>query len=386
MAGGGAVIYLDAAATTLQKPFQVGQAMRWAMAHCASVGRGGHAASVLAARVVHECRELAAELFDALPEQTIFTMNATHGLNMAIFSLIPPGGSVLISGFEHNAVLRPLHALGAEITVAGEQLFAPADTLEAFLAAMEKKHFHGVICTQVSNVFGYVLPVEQISAECKRRNIPLIIDASQGAGVLPLSLRQSGAAFIAMPGHKGLYGPQGTGILLCAVPGKPLLYGGTGGNSADPGMPEFLPDRLEAGTHNVCGIAGLAQGLRFVKKQGINTLLKRERCLTRRVIYALRSDERLQLYTGVKQTGVLSLRPNTMSCEELAEELASHGIALRAGLHCAPLAHRSAGTAPEGTLRTSFSAFNTEEEADQFVKILKIILDKRGKSRFTPCY
>lgn len=385
MAGGDPVIYLDAAATTLQKPPGVRQAVFRAMERCGSVGRGGHAAAVAAMETVHSCRQLAAELFDAEPEQVVFTANATHGLNLAIFSLVPPKGSVLISGFEHNAVTRPLYRLGAGITVAGRKLFEPEDTLAAFSEALSHGTFHAVICTQVSNVFGYILPVEEIAALCRRYGVPLIIDASQGAGLLPLSLRKSGAAFIAMPGHKGLYGPQGTGLLLCGREASPLLYGGTGGNSLQQEMPEFLPDRLEAGTHNVCGIAGLREGLRFVRSHGETTLLRREQKLLRLLLPELQKLG-LHCFTGKQQSGVLSFLPKQDSCEEAAEKLARHGIALRAGLHCAPLAHESAGTLPNGTLRLSFSAMNTARDAEAFVKVCEIIFQKNGKSRNTPCY
>ncbi|MBQ4564768.1 MAG: aminotransferase class V-fold PLP-dependent enzyme [Oscillospiraceae bacterium] len=379
------MIYLDSAATTLQKPPSVRRAVVRAMERCASVGRGGHAAAMAASEEVYACRALAAELFDAKPEQVVFTMNATHGLNLAIHSLVPHGGRVLISGFEHNAVTRPLYARNAAITVAGRKLFDREDTLRAFQAAMEAGDYDAVICTQVSNVFGYVLPLEEIAQLCRQRQIPLIVDASQSAGLLPVSLRQSGAAFIAMPGHKGLYGPQGTGLLLCAGPGKPLLYGGTGGNSLLREMPEFLPDRLEAGTHNVCGIAGLRAGLEFVRRMGPETLLRRERQLLQRLLPALQRLP-LRCYTGKAQTGVLSFVPWDLDCEQLAERLGEQGIALRAGLHCAPLAHESAGTLEHGTLRLSLSAFTKAEELDRFVNISKILLGKKGNSRITPCY
>lgn len=359
------MIYFDSAATTFQKPVTVQSAVQRAMQTCASVGRGGHAAAMAAAETVYNCRVMAAELFDAEPEQVVFTMNATHALNTAIFSVLSPGARVVISGFEHNAVTRPLHALHADVRVAGEKLFDTEDTLRAFARAIEEKP-NAVVCTHVSNVFGYVLPVEEIAKLCRARNIPFILDASQSAGTLPISLRQTGARFIAMPGHKGLYGPQGTGILLCADGGTPLLYGGTGSNSEDQAMPDFLPDRLEAGTHNVCGIAGLTEGMRFVSKQTAEAILRREHALLEQMKLELSGQENLRLFTGENQAGVLSLRVENTDCEEAAQALAQEGIAVRAGLHCAPLAHRSAGTADTGTVRLSFSAFNTPREVQRF--------------------
>lgn len=368
MGRGDSVIYFDSAATTLQKPQSVLDAVQCAMQTCSSVGRGGHAAAMAAAETVFNCRTLAGELFDADPEQVVFTMNATHGLNLAIKTLVPRGGRVVISGFEHNAVTRPLHALGAQVTVAGRKLFSPEDALTSFASALKEKPA-AVVCTQVSNVYGYILPIHQIAALCRERGIPLIIDASQAAGTLPVRLRESGAAFIAMPGHKGLYGPQGTGILLCADGGEPLLEGGTGSNSADAGMPNFLPDRLEAGTHNVSGIAGLAAGLRFVRERTPQAILAHEQMLLRRLRLSLAGVPGLRPFFGMPQSGVVSFLTETMDCEEAAQRLAQRGVAVRAGLHCAPLAHRSGGSFESGTLRISFSAMNTEAEVQRFARI-----------------
>ena len=206
------------------------------------------------------------------PERVIFTSNATHALNLAIKTLVHPGDRVVISGYEHNAVTRPLVALGAETLVAQAPLFRP----EVLLRQMEEAitgRTAAVVCTHVSNVFGYVLPVYEIAAICRERGVPFVLDASQSAGVIPISCKELGADFVAMPGHKGLYGPQGTGLLLCAREDvNTLLEGGTGSASALPGMPEVLPDRLEAGTHNMPGIAGLLEGLRFVKRTGIGRI------------------------------------------------------------------------------------------------------------------
>lgn len=379
------MIYFDSAATSLQKPPQVYPAVQRAMRSCASVGRGGHAAAMAAASVVYNCRELAAKLFDAEVEQTAFTMNATHGLNIAIRTLVEPGAEVVVSGFEHNAVTRPLHALGARLTVAGKRLFSVADTLNAFDEATKQKP-SAVVCTHVSNVFGYVLPVEKIAALCRDRGIPLIIDASQSAGALPLSLRQSGARFIAMPGHKGLYGPQGTGLLFCADGAQPLLFGGTGSNSESQEMPDFLPDRLEAGTHNVCGIAGLLEGLRFVQRQTPQRILHHEKRLSALLQRSLKTVRSVHPFFGEPQIGVVSFLVDGMDCEEVAQRLARESVAVRAGLHCAPTAHASAKTLQSGTVRLSFSAFNTEREVGQFVAICKKLFSEKEKAQFPTCY
>ncbi len=363
------MIYLDAAATSLQKPPSVARAVAWSIGACASVGRGGHAAAERAAQVTYACRTELAGLFDCEPEQVVFTMNATHGLNLAIASVVPKGGRVLISHFEHNAVTRPLHARHAEIRHFGTLFDDPA-TLEAFRRGLETKP-DAVVCTHVSNVFGYILPIGQIAALCREADVPLVIDASQSAGTLPLSLRETGAAFVACPGHKGLLGPQGTGILLCAHAARPLLFGGTGSLSESQEMPPFLPDRLEAGTHNVCGLSGLLEGVRYVRRSGTERLLAHEQALLRAAVQGIEAQGLARVFRGAPQSGVLSVVPKTVDCEEAAQRLADAGIAVRAGLHCAPTAHRAAGTLQTGTLRLSFSPFNTMQEIRHFLNVTK---------------
>lgn len=364
------MIFLDSGATTLQKPAHVAAAMNWAMLHCASPGRGSYRQAVDAAQAAFKCRSLAGQVFDAEPEQVVFTMNATHALNMAIKTLVAPGGSALISGFEHNAVTRPLFALGANVQVAGRKLFDPEDTLRAFEKALDHRP-DAVVCTHVSNVFGYQLPIEAIAALCRERQVPLVIDAAQSAGHCPISLRALGAAFIAMPGHKGLYGPQGTGLLLCGHLLKPLIEGGTGSLSRQQEMPDFSPDAGEAGTHNVPGICGLAEGLRFVQRRNPVELLRHERLLLKAALDMLDGAPGIHCFHGASQTGVLSLTVDGLDCETAAQKLAERGVAVRAGLHCAPLAHESAGTLETGTLRLSFSAFNTLSEVQRAAVIIR---------------
>ncbi len=373
------MIYFDSAATSFQKPPAVKAAVERAMQTCASVGRGGHQPAINAAQTVFGCRELAAELFDCEAEQVAFTMNATHGLNIAIRTLVPTGGRVVVSGFEHNAVTRPLHALHAEQRVAGRVLFSPQDTLECFEDAL-KSAPSAAICNYVSNVFGYVLPINGIAALCRLYDVPLIIDASQAAGTLPVSLRQTGARFIAMPGHKGLYGPQGTGLLLCADGAEPLLFGGTGSASIEQDMPDFLPDRLEAGTHNVPGIAGLAAGLRYVRMRTPEKILQKEQRLVELLHRQLSFLPRIRPFFGQAQSGVVSFIIDGVDCEEAAQKLSRYAVAVRAGVHCAPLAHQSAGTLDSGTIRVSFSDFNTPQEVTAFTRICKKLFSDRGSS------
>ena len=368
------MIYLDSAATTFQKPPEVAAAMAEALETMSSPGRGGHPLAMHAADAAFDCRCEIAELFHAeSPEQVIFTCNATHGLNIAIKTLVPQGGRVVISGYEHNAVTRPLAALHARVSVADAPLFAPEQVAEAFDALIQPG-MDAVICSHVSNVFGFAQPVEQVAAICRARGVPLIIDAAQSAGMLPLDLTQTGAAFIAMPGHKGLYGPQGTGVLLCGtdVKVKTLIEGGTGSDSLKQDMPDYLPDRLEPGTHNMPGIAGLLAGVRYVRRRGA-AILRQEQALCRMAVEELRNIPDLQIFaekTPHAQTGVISLRHRIIDVETLGSELARRNVAVRSGLHCAPLAHRTAGTLDTGTVRVSFSDFNTEAEVRQFARIM----------------
>ena len=208
------MIYLDNGATSLRKPPCVIQAVCRALQVSGNPGRGGHPAAMEAARVVYETRAQAAELFSCKPEQVAFTNNCTHGLNIAIRTLVKPGDPVVISGFEHNAVTRPLYALNAKISIAGRKLFCQEDTLEEWENTL-KKGVKTAIFTHISNVFGYILPIEEMAKLCIKYETPFIIDAAQSAGVADISLEKLGADFIAMPGHKGLLGPQGTGLLLC---------------------------------------------------------------------------------------------------------------------------------------------------------------------------
>ncbi len=345
------MIYLDNGATSFRKPQVVYRAAVQAMQTCANPGRGGYGAAMEAARMVFRCRERAAELFGCQPEQVVFTANCTQGLNMAIRSLVKPGDRVLISGFEHNAVTRPLHDLGAEILVSGRKLFHWQDTLMEFEKGLKQKPV-AAIFTHVSNVFGYILPVEQMAALCRKHGVPFILDAAQSAGCIPVNLKELGAAFIAMPGHKGLLGPQGTGLLLCGVTPEPLIQGGTGSDSIRQEMPEFLPDRGEAGTLNVPGIAGLSAGLAFLQREGVTRIGQREAELAWRCAGQLEKLG-MRVFSGPHQAGVVSFLPG-MDCEEAAQQLGRAGIALRAGLHCAPLAHESGGTLDTGTVRISF--------------------------------
>ena len=345
------MIYLDNGATSFHKPESVCRAVRCALENCGNPGRGGYTAAMAGAKTVLRCRQRAAELFHCQPEQVVMTSNCTHGLNIAIGTLVKPGARVVISGFEHNAVTRPLYARRARITVAGRKLFCQEDTLESLEKAL-KQGADAAVFTHVSNVFGYILPVEEMAALCRQYGVPFILDAAQSAGMLPIDMENLGADFIAMPGHKGLLGPQGTGLLLCNREPFPLMQGGTGSLSVQQEMPDFLPDAAEAGTLNVPGIAGLSAGLSYVLRQTPEKLLLRQQREARRCGTALQNLG-LRVFMGEPQSGTVSFVPDR-DCEDMAQRLAEQEIAVRAGLHCAPLAHESAGTLNTGTVRISF--------------------------------
>ncbi|MGE4352651.1 MAG: aminotransferase class V-fold PLP-dependent enzyme [Oscillospiraceae bacterium] len=371
------MIYLDSAATSFQKPVSVRNAMVNAIRSMSSPGRGGYAAAMRASDLCYDCREAVGEMFSCEPENVVFTFNATHGLNIAIGSLVSSGDRVVVSGFEHNAVTRPLFSRGALFSVAESPLFDDKALIERFRILLPGAK--ACICTHVSNVFGYILPVDDIAQLCRFFGVPLIVDASQSAGCLPVNAAQWHAAFVAMPGHKGLLGPQGTGLLLCNAETNPLLFGGTGSASMCQTMPDVLPDRLEAGTHNIPGIAGLYAGLTYVRRLGTDRICRHEARLRARFAAELNGLPGVETFLADeddRQSGVLSIRVRGMNCESLAEQLGERGVAVRAGLHCAPLAHNTAGTLETGTVRFSFSPFNTEAEIMRTAKIMREILNK----------
>ena len=360
------MIYLDNGATSFPKPQEVSQAVARALEQGANPGRGGYGAAMEAGNLVLNCREAAGRLFHCKPEQVVLTANCTQGLNIAIGSLIKEGDRVLISGFEHNAVVRPLYARKADLRIAGRRLFQWEEILESFRREL-RRGVDAAVFTYVSNVFGYILPVEKLAALCREAGVPFILDAAQAAGSLKVSM-ELGADFIAMPGHKGLLGPQGTGLLLCGQPGKPLLYGGTGSQSRSHEMPQDLPERLEPGTLNVPGAAGLAAGISIVERKGTDAIFRREHTQAEKLSRDLRNLG-FRVFAGEHQAGTVSFQ-GERDCEEIAAYLGKRGIAVRAGLHCAPLAHESAGTIAQGTVRVSFGHEANDGQRRALVKEL----------------
>ncbi len=375
------MIYLDNAATTLKKPDKVKTAMLDAMENCTNAGRGGYKTSVKAADLVFTARERIGELFGVDDiSQIAFTHNATHSLNFAIKGLAKKGDCI-ISGYEHNSVLRPLNAMkknGVNIKTAKARLFDAEGIIKAFKERMSAQTTLAV-CTHMSNVFGFILPIKEIDNICYSKGIPLVIDASQSAGSVDVKLSDLRATkAICMPGHKGLYGPQGTGILICRDGSElsTIIEGGTGSLSAEAEQPDFMPDKFESGTLNIPGIAGLSEGVGYILQKGIDDIFEYTSSLIEHLAYNLFKIPGITIYAARErkmQGGVLSFTAQNFSAGEIAERLGEKDISVRSGMHCAPLAHETVGTA-KGTTRVSVSSFTTEEEISKFVRELRKIV------------
>lgn len=378
------MIYFDSAATSFLRPPCVRRAVCKSIGTHAGYGRSGHRAAEKAAEAVFACRSEAAKLFGLDDEaRVVFCANATQALNTAIMGLPVTNKTAVISGYEHNAVRRPLvrrsERDGWKICVARSRLFDEADAIRAFDRMLDQRC--GLcVCTMVSNVFGNILPVEKIGRMCKERGIVFVVDASQAAGSLPVDAGRIGADIICVPGHKGLLGPVGTGMmLLCTdILPEPLLFGGTGGESRSLYPPEKIPERFESGTLNVAGICGLCEGIRYVRKH-LPQIRYREEKLVRELKYALQTFTGIKVYDSSSEPcgSLFSFTADGWNSEELAQKLAERGIAVRAGLHCAPLAHESVGTDGDGTVRVSLCGENTEAEVLRFCRTLWTILVRK---------
>ena len=372
------MIYLDNGATTLRKPECVKEALLEAMASMGNSGRGVHDASLYAGRTIYRARESLAELLGAAaPEQVVFTANATESLNLVLGGLFGPGDHVITTVCEHNSVLRPLYRLqGVELSVlpvkaeAGEERQAGIlayDELESLLRPNTK----ALIITHASNLTGNITDLERAAAFAKKHSLLLIVDAAQTAGTVPMDMERMGIDVLCFTGHKGLYGPQGTGG-VCVRPGlsiRPLKVGGSGIHSFDREHPSEMPAALEAGTLNGHGIAGLGAAARWLLETGVEQIRAREQALLRRFVDGVKEVEGVTLYGNPdlnRRTGIQSLNIRDYDSARVADWLyEDYGIAVRGGAHCAPLMHEALGTREQGAVRFSFSYFNTEAEADE---------------------
>ena len=310
--------------------------------------------------------------------QVVFTMNATHALNQAIYALTDETTCAAITGYEHNSVVRPLTERGVPYMVMKSAPFDGNALIDSAKRALNQGA-NLLIVNHMSNVFGGTIPLEEIDDLLTGTGAAMIVDASQSAGAAELNVgKLKNVAAVCMPGHKGLLGPQGTGMLLVCSErlARPLMQGGTGSLSSELHQPSLMPDRFESGTPNVPGIAGLAAGLRFILRRGVEEIAQHERSLKDAMARRLREIDGIEVFCGAQQGGVLSFRHPDLACEIIAERLAARGICVRAGLHCAPLAHRSAGTIGSGTVRASFGPFNTMEETESFCDTVREIFEK----------
>lgn len=377
------MIYLDNAATTWPKPACVSAAVRAAMErYGANPGRGGHTMGMAASAEVYRCREVAARLFHLEnPANVVFTLNCTMALNIVIKGIAALGGRIVVSSLEHNAVMRPLYACSPSRPIYDVAQVTPGDeeqTVAAFRRAITPET-RAIICIHASNVFGVALPIRRLGQLARERGVLFVVDAAQSAGVLPIDMQADCIDCLCLAGHKGLYGPMGTGMLLCGgnwLP-PPLIQGGTGSQSRLLEQPEDLPDRLESGTPNTAGICGLRAGMEWVMKKGIETIRRQEMTKLAFFYDRIRQINGIRLYTPrpgtFPDTPVLSLNLNRIPSERLAALLNPYGIAVRAGLHCAPCAHQQFGTLQTGTVRIAPSVFTPAADLERTAKILSVL-------------
>ncbi len=370
------MIYLDNAATTLHKPQQVIDAVVHAMQSMGNCARGTHEEALDAARTVYDARIRLASLFGCpRVDHVAFTANSTEALNMAINGLIDPGDHVISTDLEHNSVLRPLYRLEAEH--GAELSFVPADKLGnvdyADFERLMKPNTRAVVCTNASNLTGTVLDIERIAKTAHSHGALVIVDASQTAGCWPIDMKKMGIDVLCFTGHKGLMGPQGTGG-ICVKEGieiRPFKVGGSGVQSYSRTHPAEYPTRLEAGTLNGHGIAGLGAAAKFISETGVENIHEKERSLMLRFYEGVKNIEGVTVYGDFTKdkTAIVALNIRDYESGEVSYELSQgYGIATRPGAHCAPRMHKALGTAEVGAVRFSFSFYNTEEEIDEAVR------------------
>ena len=379
------MIYFDHAATSFPKPQAVVDDVCECLKTCAgNAGRGAYRSSLQAAELLYDCRSAAAKAFGAdSPEQVVFTAGATAALNQAIQGSVGAGDHVLISDLEHNAVFRPVWKLAKEgkITYTVFPTFAadPTATAERILQGIAERirpNTKLLVCTHASNICSAVLPVKEIGALCRKYRIRFVLDAAQSAGHLPVDLTAFSANSICVPGHKGLLGPQGVGLLILEKNTvlKPLLQGGSGVGSLNPEMPEEPPERYEAGTLPLPAVAGLRQGIQLLSASSFARTRLHEKRLWKSLADELQAMPGITIAAPHFSGSVLSFWSDRLGSESLAAALDERGFCVRAGFHCAALAHKTLGTPPGGAVRVSFGEGNTPEQVRLFANAVREIL------------
>jgi len=376
-------IYLDNAATTFPKPEQVYLAVDHALREIGvGPGRGSHRRGLTASRLVFEAREVIAGLFGVGDSaRVIFTHSATEALNLAIGGLLNPGDHVVSTTMEHNSLVRPLHLVeqgGVEVTWVAADKSGVVESRQ--IAAAIRGNTRLVAVTHCSNVTGAIQPIAEIGALTRGKGLLLLVDAAQSAGAIPIDVNALGIDLLAAPGHKGLFGPQGTGFLYIAagIDLRPLMVGGTGGFSAAAVHPDTLPERFESGTLNTPGIAGLKAGVEFVRSIGVAAIRGKERALVTQLLKGLKAIPKVVSYapgSAEMRGGVVSFTVAGHDPAEIGFRLDNeYDIAVRVGLHCAPEAHRTIGTYPGGTVRVSPGYLNSEQDIEDFLRALRNII------------
>lgn len=371
------MIYLDNAASSYPKPKCVYAAMNnWVINNGANAGRSGHKLSYKASMMIYETRELICDIFGVSnPENISFVPNATYGLNMLIQGLLDEGDHVITTNLEHNSVLRPLYKCqekNVSLSIADVDLTDDSKTIENILSLI-KRNTKMIVCTQCSNVCGKVMPIKQLS-RLKPKNVKLLVDGSQGAGVIPIDLEKDGVDYYCAPSHKSLYGPQGAGfVAVCSTPPKAIFCGGTGSDSFNKFQPDAMPDLLECGTLPTPVIAGFKKGLEFINRIGVNNIYEHKKDQIYYIDKMLDQVNGIIKYTDTSLgefVGAISFNVFKYNSEKLASYLADCDVCVRGGIHCAPQFHLKMNTENQGMVRVSPGLFNTKSHINQLIKIL----------------
>lgn len=375
------MIYFDNAATTLHKPQEVIDAVIKAMTSMGNAGRGNTSASMEASHIIFDTRENLAKLFNIKDSSRIaFTCNSTEALNIAIKGTLTTGDHVITTMLEHNSVLRPLYEMeniGVELSIVQADKLGNISYDE--IKSLIKNNTKSIVCTHGSNLTGNLVDIEKIGKICKEHNLLFIVDASQTAGVFPVDVEKMNIDILCFTGHKSLLGPQGTGGIFVkeGIDVTPLKSGGTGILTYSKTQPLIMPTHLEAGTLNGHGIAGLNAGIEFINKIGMTKIRKKEENLMWRFYNKVKELPHIKIYgdfSKKERCPIVTLNIDNYDSGDIAEELLNYGVATRAGGHCAPLMHEALGTIEQGAVRFSFGYFNTEEEVDEVIKIIKNII------------
>ena len=374
------MIYLDNAATTYPKPPSVINAVsRFMNDYGGNAGRGAHKLAMLAAECIYDCRVSVADLFGAKdPSGVVFTLNTTYALNTAIKSVARPGDHFLIGNFEHNSVRRPLESLRREGIIEYD-VFDVRGKPEAVIHRLQKlvrPTTRAVVCAHMSNICNIKAPIYEVGEFCRRQRIAFIVDAAQSAGILDIDLRRANVDFLCVPGHKGLYGPQGCGIMIVSERfshGNTLIEGGSGIHSLDADMPFDLPERFEAGTLPAPSIAGLYEGISFVRTCVVRAIFEHECALWKRLYSDVRSMPGVRIYDDTPGA-ILLFNVDGFTPAQIGSELNRAGICVRSGLHCAPMGHQTLATGGDGAVRVSIGAMNTVQEINMFADALYSII------------